>query len=106
MATLPQADFANFVAEPEESPLTPTSRRAPLATAIVTSLAAAALVVPLGGVGRAHAGHTGPYLDVNPETSRAALRASVKMSAALTNATGVRVNAGSDVVVNFEVDGP
>jgi hypothetical protein len=86
--------------------LTPTSRRAPLATAIVTALAAAALVVPLGGVGRAHAGHTGPYLDVNPETSRAALRASVKMSAALTNATGVRVNAGSDVVVNFEVDGP
>ncbi|MFN2488530.1 MAG: hypothetical protein ABR529_02070 [Actinomycetota bacterium] len=78
----------------------PRSRRAPLVTAIVSAFT---LLLPLGGVAVAE---DPPYLDLNPETSKAALRSPMRMAATLTDATGQPSPTNAAVIVNFEVDGP
>jgi hypothetical protein len=83
--------------------LTPRSRRAPLATALVTVFA---LLVPLGASARADHVPTGPYLNLDPEMPRTATRDRVKMRALLMNAAGNAVAANVETVVNFEIEGP
>lgn len=74
-------------------------------TAAVAAGALVALFLPLAG--SAVASHGNRYLDVNPETSKAALRARVQMSATLKDpATQQASQVNAQVTINFEVDGP
>jgi hypothetical protein len=68
------------------------------------ALALIALSVPLAGT--AAANHGTRSLDLNPESSNAALRARVKLLATLEDEAGNPSPATGDVTIYFEVDGP
>ncbi|CAN5537699.1 hypothetical protein BH24ACT26_BH24ACT26_09740 [soil metagenome] len=78
------------------------TRRAPLATSLVVLFS---LLLPLGGVALAEQGPRS--LDLNPETSHAALRSRVKLAATLEDpTTGKAAPVDADVTIYFEVAGP